>query len=64
MTLADQVTVTYVVVGIVVGLGSWFATTSRGAGILVLSLAVALAGAFGVEVLIETSVVKRRWEPS
>jgi hypothetical protein len=52
MSLADQVTATYVVVAIVVGLGSWLATTRRGAGVLLLSLAAALAGAFGVEALL------------
>lgn len=52
MSLADQVTATYVVVAIVVGLGSWLTTTSRGTGVLLLSLTVALAGAFGVEALL------------
>jgi hypothetical protein len=54
MSLADQVTVTYVVVGIAVGLSSWFATAKRGGGILLLILSVAagLAGAFGVEILL------------
>jgi hypothetical protein len=52
MSLADQVTVTYVVVGIAVGLISWFATTARGGGVLILSIAAGLIGAFGVEVLL------------
>jgi hypothetical protein len=53
MSLADQVTVTYVVVGIAVGLSSWLATAKRGGGIiLVLSVAAGLAGAFGVEILL------------
>jgi hypothetical protein len=53
MSLADQVTVTYVVVGIAVGLSSWLATAKRGGGILlILSVAAGLAGAFGVEVLL------------
>ena len=52
MSLADQVTVTYVVVGIAVGLISWLATAKRAGGILILSVAAGLAGAFGVEVLI------------
>ena len=53
MSLADQVTVTYVVVGIAVGLSSWLATAKRGGGIiLILSVAVGLAGAFGVEMLL------------
>ena len=52
MSLADQVTVTYVVVGIAVGLSSWLATAKRGGGILILSVAAGLAGAFGVEILL------------
>jgi hypothetical protein len=52
MSLTDQVTVTYIIVGITVGLISWLATEKRGGGLLVVSLAVALAGAFGVEVLL------------
>jgi hypothetical protein len=53
MSLADQVTVTYVVVGIAVGLSSWFVTAKRGGSvILILSVAAGLAGAFGVEILI------------
>lgn len=51
MSLADQVTVTYVVVGIAVGLISWLATAKRAGGILILSVAAGLAGV-GVEVLI------------
>ena len=52
MSLADQVTATYVVVGIAVGLTSWLATAKRGGGILILSVAAGLAGAFGVEILL------------
>lgn len=53
MSLADQVTVTYVVVGIGVGLSSWLVTSKRGGSmILILSIAAGLAGAFGVEVLL------------
>ena len=52
MSLADQVTTTYVVVGIAVGLSSWLATAKRGGGILMLSVAAGLAGAFGVEILL------------
>jgi uncharacterized membrane protein YeaQ/YmgE (transglycosylase-associated protein family) len=52
MSLADQVTVTYVVVGIAVGLISWFSTARRGGGVLILSIAAGLIGAFGVEVLL------------
>jgi hypothetical protein len=53
MSLADQVTVTYVVVGIAVGLSSWLATAKRGGSILlILSVAAGLAGAFGVEILL------------
>jgi uncharacterized membrane protein YeaQ/YmgE (transglycosylase-associated protein family) len=52
MSPADQVTVTYIVVGIVVGLISWLATGNRGSGALIVNLAAALAGAFGVEILL------------
>ena len=53
MSLADQVTLTYVVVGIAVGLSSWLATAKRGGGILlVMSITAGLVGAFGVEVLL------------
>jgi uncharacterized membrane protein YeaQ/YmgE (transglycosylase-associated protein family) len=52
MSLADQVTVTYVVVGIAVGLISWFAIAKRGGVVLILSIAAGLIGAFGVEVLL------------
>jgi hypothetical protein len=53
MSLADQVTVTYAVVGIAVGLSSWLATAKRGGTtILILSIAAGLAGAFGVEMLL------------
>jgi uncharacterized membrane protein YeaQ/YmgE (transglycosylase-associated protein family) len=52
MSLADQVTVTYIVVGLAVGLISWLATAERGGGVLILSIAAGLIGAFGVEVLL------------
>ena len=53
MSLADQVTVTYVVVGIGVGLSSWLVTAKRGGRtVLILSVAAGLAGAFGVEILL------------
>ena len=54
MSPADQITVTYIVVALVVGLFSWLATTNRGGGTLILSLAAALIGAFGVEILVAT----------
>lgn len=52
MSLADQITVTYIAVGLVVGLLSWLATENRSSGVLILSLVCALAGAFGVEVFV------------
>ena len=52
MSPADQVTVTYIVVGIAVGLISWLATGTRGSAALIVNLAAAVAGAFGVEILL------------
>jgi hypothetical protein len=52
MSLADQVTLTYVVVGIAVGLSSWLTAKRGGSVILILSVAAGLAGAFGVEILL------------
>jgi hypothetical protein len=53
MSFADQVTITYVVVGIAVGLTSWLATAKRGGVILlILSMTAGLVGAFGLEILL------------
>lgn len=52
MSLADQVTATYIVVGLLIGFASWLATANRGIGMLLVSLAVSLIGAFGVEIIV------------